>query len=663
MAFEQESDDDVFETRKVRPSRTGRKRENIAPENCPICGTSLALFDVLAAQNHANKCLDSNADASLSRTSVNAFDLLLARSSSSPSVPGKKASKRKAPSAASLKTKTKQKVNHAINPNVDVIAAVPALKPDVDHLTFSTSIIDASSVSVSKTEVVIQSLESSHIIEANVSISSEGGSAAAVDNLDESMAVLDRTLSSESYQSLDAVEAVFWDTGAQGSFLSEDSKATEQSTDASSSTGASWNRNTSNRACPWYKLLPNTSFSIDAFSYGKIASCTGYFLSHFHADHYGGLTSKFSHGPIYCSKVTANLVKSQLRVDEKYIVEIPMNTKVLIEGVGVTLIDANHCPGAVLFLFEVPNPASPTAPPFKHLHTGDFRAVPFHTTHPLLKNERFTSLYLDTTYCDARYAFPSQTRVLQVLGDVIDEVVVQGKKLEDVIRSKEGAKNAAGQAMMRQFLAMGGNTVVHAAVAGVSALLGTTKRKTLVCVGTYTIGKERVFKMIAQRLGSKVYAETAKLKILSKLEDAELDDMLVDSPLSADVHVMKIGQLNKEDLEKKLQSVSSHFSRIIAIRPTGWTHNPSGLRGIGKPDAASRPVITPPTEFTAQSMKLQRISANIHVIPIPYSEHSSYTELKEFVCALSAEKIIPTVNVRHHEMMRQMFEEWQMEGK
>ncbi|TPX60087.1 hypothetical protein CcCBS67573_g09031 [Chytriomyces confervae] len=661
MAFEQESDDDVFETRKVRPGRTGRKTDNSASENCPICGTSLALFDVLAAQNHVNKCLDSNADTSLSRTSVNAFDLLLARSSSSPPVPGKKASKRKAASAVSLKTKTKQKVNHEAKPNVDVIAAAPASKPEVENFTLSTTLIDASSMSVSNSKVDM--IESSHIIKANASISSEGGSAAIVETLDESMAVLDRSLSSESYQSIDAVESIFWDAGAQGSFLSEDSKPNEQSTDASSSTGSAWRQNTSNRACPWYKLLPNTSFSIDAFSYGKIASCTGYFLSHFHADHYGGLTSKFSHGPIYCSKVTANLVKSQLRVDEKYIVEIPMDKKVLIEGVGVTLIDANHCPGAVLFLFEVPNPASPTAPPFKHLHTGDFRAIPFHSTHPLLKNERFTSLYLDTTYCDARYAFPSQTRVLQVLGDVIDDVVLQGKKLEDVIRSKEGAKNVAGQAMMRQFLAMGGNTVVNAAVAGVSALLGATKRKTLICVGTYTIGKERVFKLIAQRLGSKVYAETAKRKILSKLEDAELDDMLVDSPLSADVHVIMIGQLNKEDLEKKLQSVSSHFSRIIAIKPTGWTHNPSGLRGIRKPDAASPSVTAPPSEFTAQSMKLQRISANIHLIPIPYSEHSSYTELKEFVCSLSADKIIPTVNVKHHEMMRQMFEEWQMEGK
>ncbi|XP_052038840.1 DNA cross-link repair 1A protein isoform X2 [Apodemus sylvaticus] len=99
----------------------------------------------------------------------------------------------------------------------------------------------------------------------------------------------------------------------------------------------------SRRACPFYKRIPGTGFTVDAFQYGEVEGCTAYFLTHFHSDHYAGLSKDFT-WPVYCSEITGNLLKKKLRVQEQYIHQLPMDTECVVDGVKVVLLDANHFP-------------------------------------------------------------------------------------------------------------------------------------------------------------------------------------------------------------------------------------------------------------------------------------------------------------------------------
>ncbi|GAA6010089.1 hypothetical protein JCM11491_005862 [Sporobolomyces phaffii] len=211
------------------------------------------------------------------------------------------------------------------------------------------------------------------------------------------------------------------------------------------------------RKVPFYKWIDGMEVTVDAFRYGKIEGCKGYFLSHAHSDHYQNLSSSWKHGPIYCSLTTANLIKLKLNVEDKWIIPLPLDETVKVQGIDVTLIDANHCPGSVLFLFEGPHtdPKSPYSKTpnriFRHLHCGDFRASPAHILHPSLSFDhappaalasllpaefrrrgrtpkKLDSIYLDTTYLGPSYCFPAQELVIEACADLVKERVVEGRE-------------------------------------------------------------------------------------------------------------------------------------------------------------------------------------------------------------------------------------------
>ena len=105
-----------------------------------------------------------------------------------------------------------------------------------------------------------------------------------------------------------------------------------------------------------------------------------------------------------------------LSVDKKWVRPLPMDTPSLIpntNGVTVTLIEANHCPGSCLFFFEGPQTVNAgdsnfsshfigSSKVFRYLHCGDFRASPQHILHPAVYGKLIDHVYLDTTYLDPK---------------------------------------------------------------------------------------------------------------------------------------------------------------------------------------------------------------------------------------------------------------------
>ncbi|KAF8667307.1 hypothetical protein HU200_052981 [Digitaria exilis] len=339
------------------------------------------------------------------------------------------------------------------------------------------------------------------------------------------------------------------------------------------------------RTCPFYKKIPGTPFTVDAFRYGEVEGCSAYFLSHFHHDHYGGLTKKWCHGPIYCSALTARLVKMCLSVNSEYICPLELDTEYVIEGVTVTLLEANHCPGAALIHFGLSDGKT-------YLHTGDFRASRSMQLHPLLQKGRVNLLYLDTTYCNPKYKFPPQE-------DVIDFVV-----------------STAQRYIKKQ-------------------------PKTLVVVGAYSIGKENVYLAISKALEVPIYTDPSRRRILHSFGWSDLSKRISSCNQSSQLHVLPLGSVNHKNLKKYLETLDQGFVSVLAFRPTGWTFS----------------------EATGKQLDLIKPSSNgnITIYGVPYSEHSSFTELRDFVMFLRPLKVIPTVNVGNaasRDKMQSYFREW-----
>lgn len=98
-------------------------------------------------------------------------------------------------------------------------------------------------------------------------------------------------------------------------------------------------------ACSLYQHT-GTDFIVDGFAF-QSPRCRHYFLTHMHSDHTVGLRRSFDAGTIWASPVSARLLAHEWSLRAPTVQVLQLNQPRLVDGVRVTALDANHCPGAL----------------------------------------------------------------------------------------------------------------------------------------------------------------------------------------------------------------------------------------------------------------------------------------------------------------------------
>jgi len=262
------------------------------------------------------------------------------------------------------------------------------------------------------------------------------------------------------------------------------------------------------------------------------------------------------------------------------------------DEVEVTLLDANHCPGAVLFLFKVEG--------LYYLHTGDFRYQPAMKLYPALQDIAIEALYLDNTFCEPHHQFPPQHEMVTAVVDTV-----------------------------RQLL---------------------SNKRILFLVGSYVIGKERIVVSLAQQLHERIFVSNEKLKVLQQLDD--IDHQLFTTNLEESrIHFVSMRDVTFKRMKELAKLFAPKYDQIVGFSPTGWSRRalssqikPITTNGSNNNSLASSPSPSPSSSSSCWKLT-KRQWDNVTLYEVPYSEHSSFTELQQCVRWLQPKRLIPTVNM------------------
>ncbi|KAF8333246.1 beta-lactamase-like protein [Cantharellus anzutake] len=377
------------------------------------------------------------------------------------------------------------------------------------------------------------------------------------------------------------------------------------------------------------RVPPYTDIRVDAFAtpHGEENEVTHlHLLTHVHSDHISGLENPSFGQPVVCSLDSKNMLlraekgpdriaydrghtphvvrpwahlqtngRDGRGISRDLLRPIPLNSpeRFLLKGdeeVTVTAIDANHCPGAVMYLIEGSKGAI--------LHTGDFRAEQSFLEE--IKKNPFLAPYLAV---DSRLDFRhlSDPSVAKAPQPILEAIYLDTACLLSTIDAPSK----------------------RAATSGLVKLMSKYPRTTRFFINAWTWGYEDILKEISKAFGAKIHVDRYKLVIFSLLQS---DPML-----------------------RAIITLDSSSTRFHACeRFNRCDHVPSDDADVVYVNAVECSLGTWHSWYSDTKEKLIN-GELIRSLIVPLARHSGLPELQRFVSLFRPKRIVPnTVLPQYH---------------
>ncbi|MCO5572258.1 hypothetical protein L7F22_026011 [Adiantum nelumboides] len=314
-------------------------------------------------------------------------------------------------------------------------------------------------------------------------------------------------------------------------------------------------------------------FAVDKWSCRKSKV---FFLTHMHADHTKGLSHRWSRGPIYCSAITAALLRVKFPALDIRILHLstatllPLPSPHLLE---VTAIDANHCPGSVMLVFRGAFGCI--------LHTGDFR---WESGSPELETmkkcidsaiggSRVNLVHLDNTFCNPQFYFPPRYAAAQQVVDII-----------------------------------------------------TNHKGFDILIGIDMLGKEELLIFVAKTLNTKIWVWPQRMQTMKVLGITDY--------FTTDTSATKIRAVPRYSVSNETLGMLNEITPTVAVLPSGlncfgkrWVSS-STHPWMSSAKSAMRVDLKQTTEEKDGNIKQM---GGKYIYSVPYSLHSCFSELEEFL--------------------------------